>query len=265
MRSPGPEYSGSSTSTTTGGCGNPARARAATPAKARSTRRTFASECSRMNATLAASSRVLIGTRTAPVIGIAKWASIISGVFASRTATVVPRPIPRAASADASRRHRSRVPLQVYLRAPCTTATCSGYTSALQSRNTSGVSGAKFALRRPSPTSKSSMPTHPPTVGAGPPGNLDAEQPTGGGPRERSQARPAADRHRHRPGDVGEEVVALVVDDDERREVLDLDPPDRLHAELGVLEPLDVLDAVLGQPRRRATDRPQVEAAVPGA
>src|SRR5690606_32769785 len=40
---------------------------------------------------------------------------------------------------------------------------------------------------------------------------------------------------RQRPGtseQVGEEVVALVVGDDERGEVLDLDPPDRLHAEL---------------------------------
>ena len=60
----------------------------------------------------------------------------------------------------------------------------------------------------------------------------------------------------------GEEVVALVVDDDERGEVLDLDLPDRLHAELGVLEHLDVLDAVLGEPRRRAADRAEVEAAV---
>ena len=47
---------------------------------------------------------------------------------------------------------------------------------------------------------------------------------------------------------VGEEVVALVVDDDERREVLDLDPPDRLHAQLGVLQDLDLADAVLRQP-----------------
>ncbi len=39
---------------------------------------------------------------------------------------------------------------------------------------------------------------------------------------------------------VGEEVVALVVDDDEGGEVLDLDLPDRLHAELGVLEHLDL-------------------------
>ena len=52
----------------------------------------------------------------------------------------------------------------------------------------------------------------------------------------------------------GEEVVALVVDDDEGGEVLDLDPPDRLHAELGVLEHLDLADAVLGA--RRAAGPP---------
>ena len=49
---------------------------------------------------------------------------------------------------------------------------------------------------------------------------------------------------------LGEEVVALVVDDDEGGEVLDVDLPDGLHAELGVLEDLDLLDAVLGQPGR---------------
>src|SRR4051794_9337575 len=37
-------------------------------------------------------------------------------------------------------------------------------------------------------------------------------------------------------GELGEEVVALVVDDDEGREVDDLDAPHRLHAELGVLD-----------------------------
>ena len=61
---------------------------------------------------------------------------------------------------------------------------------------------------------------------------------------------------------LAEEVVALVVDDDEGGEVDDLDLPDRLHAELGVLEHLDLGDAVLGQPRRRAADRAEVEAAV---
>src|SRR6185369_12532023 len=44
-----------------------------------------------------------------------------------------------------------------------------------------------------------------------------------------------------------EEVIALVVDDDEGREVLDLDLPDRLHAELGIFHHLDLLDAVLGE------------------
>src|SRR6185437_8234329 len=52
-----------------------------------------------------------------------------------------------------------------------------------------------------------------------------------------------------------EKVVALVVDDDEGGEIDHLDAPDRLHAELGVLEHLDLLDAVLGEPRRRAADR----------
>src|SRR6266704_1214344 len=63
-------------------------------------------------------------------------------------------------------------------------------------------------------------------------------------------------------GDVGEEVVALVVDDDEGGEVADLDPPDRLHPQLGVLEHLDLRDALLRQPRGRAADRAQVETAV---
>ena len=35
----------------------------------------------------------------------------------------------------------------------------------------------------------------------------------------------------HLPLKLGEEVVALVVDDDESREVFDLDSPDRFHAE----------------------------------
>src|ERR1041384_7480698 len=62
-----------------------------------------------------------------------------------------------------------------------------------------------------------------------------------------------------------EEVVALVVDDDEGREVLDLDAPDRLHAELGIFDHLDLFDAVLGEVRRRPADRGEVEAAVLGA
>src|SRR5262249_61338565 len=61
---------------------------------------------------------------------------------------------------------------------------------------------------------------------------------------------------------VSEKVVSLVVDDDERREVAHLDLPDRLHPEFGVLEYLDLRDAVLGQPGRRPADAAEVEAAV---
>src|SRR5512140_68434 len=59
-----------------------------------------------------------------------------------------------------------------------------------------------------------------------------------------------------------EEVVALVVDHDEGREILDLDAPDRFHAELGIFHHLDLLDAVLGKVRRRSPDRAEIEAAV---
>ncbi len=60
-----------------------------------------------MNASASASSRVLSVLSTPPVIGTPKCASTISGVLASIAATVSPRPIPRRASAEASRRERS--------------------------------------------------------------------------------------------------------------------------------------------------------------
>src|SRR5258708_12165124 len=63
-------------------------------------------------------------------------------------------------------------------------------------------------------------------------------------------------------GELGEEVVALVVDDDEGGEVGHLDAPDRLHAELGIFDHLDLLDAVLGEPSRRPADRAEIEAAM---
>src|SRR6476661_10697006 len=59
-----------------------------------------------------------------------------------------------------------------------------------------------------------------------------------------------------------EEVVALVVDDDEGRKILDLDAPDRFHAELGIFDHLDLLDAVFGEVRRRTADRAEIEAAM---
>src|ERR1700694_4699432 len=56
-----------------------------------------------------------------------------------------------------------------------------------------------------------------------------------------------------------EEIIALVVDDDEGREILDLDAPDRFHAEFGIFHHLDLLDAVLGEVRRRTADRAQIK------
>ena len=59
-----------------------------------------------------------------------------------------------------------------------------------------------------------------------------------------------------------EEVVALVVNEQEGREVLHLDLPDGLHAQLGVLQTLHLLDVLLRQHRRRTADAAQVEASV---
>src|SRR5215212_4741069 len=59
-----------------------------------------------------------------------------------------------------------------------------------------------------------------------------------------------------------EKVVALVVDDNKCREILDLDAPDRLHSEFGIFHGIDFLDAMLGEIRRHATDRAEVKASV---
>src|SRR5690606_16512822 len=59
-----------------------------------------------------------------------------------------------------------------------------------------------------------------------------------------------------------EEVVALVINHDERREVLDFDTPDGFHTELWVLDHFYLLDAILCQACGGTTDRPQVEASV---
>ena len=63
-------------------------------------------------------------------------------------------------------------------------------------------------------------------------------------------------------GDLGEEVVALVVYEDEGGEVFDLDFPDGFHAELGVFEEFDFLDGVLCQDGGGTADAAQVESAV---
>src|SRR5258708_32827896 len=59
-----------------------------------------------------------------------------------------------------------------------------------------------------------------------------------------------------------EEIIALVVDHDEGGEILHLDAPDRLHAELRIFDHLDLLDAVLGEIGGSAPDRGKIEAAV---
>src|SRR5215475_11983281 len=59
-----------------------------------------------------------------------------------------------------------------------------------------------------------------------------------------------------------EEIIALVVDHDECGKILHLDSPNRLHAELGIFHGLDLLDAMLGEVCRRATDGGEIKAAV---
>ena len=54
--------------------------------------------------------------------------------------------------------------------------------------------------------------------------------------------------------DLLEEVVALVINEDECREVLNLNLPDSLHSELWVLNALDALDVVLREDSCRTTD-----------
>ena len=59
-----------------------------------------------------------------------------------------------------------------------------------------------------------------------------------------------------------EEVVALIVHQDECREVLHLNLPDSFHTEFGIFHALNALDVVLCQDSGRTTDRAQVETAI---
>jgi hypothetical protein len=54
------------------------------------------------------------------------------------------------------------------------------------------------------------------------------------------QSRPARAQLSSSAQHLGEEVLALAVHDDEGGEVLDVDLPDGLHAQLGVLQNLDL-------------------------
>ncbi len=64
----------------------------------------------------------------------------------------------------------------------------------------------------------------------------------------------------HRP--FRADGVALVVGDDEGREVLDLDLPHRFHAELGIFQNLDLLDRLQRQLGRDTADAAEIEAAM---
>lgn len=59
-----------------------------------------------------------------------------------------------------------------------------------------------------------------------------------------------------------EEVVALVIYENEGGEVDDLDLPDGFHTELGILDTLDLLDAVLSKDGGRASDTTEVKSSV---
>lgn len=62
--------------------------------------------------------------------------------------------------------------------------------------------------------------------------------------------------------DLLEEVVAFVIHQDKRREVLHFNFPDRFHSQFRIRHALQTLDAVLRQHRRRAANAAEVEAAV---
>ena len=59
-----------------------------------------------------------------------------------------------------------------------------------------------------------------------------------------------------------EEVVALVIDEDEGREVLDSDLPDRLHSEFGIFNTLDATDAALREDSGDAADGAKIESSM---
>src|SRR5205814_5801571 len=52
-------------------------------------------------------------------------------------------------------------------------------------------------------------------------------------------------------------ILALVVHHYERREILHLNTPDGFHAQLWIFDDVHLFDAMLGQPGRRTTNRPQ--------
>lgn len=63
-------------------------------------------------------------------------------------------------------------------------------------------------------------------------------------------------------GNLGEEVVALVIHENECGEVFNFNFPDSFHPEFGVFQKFHFLDAVFGENRSRTADRAEVEAAM---
>ena len=61
---------------------------------------------------------------------------------------------------------------------------------------------------------------------------------------------------------VREEIAPLVVDQDERREILHVDFPDRFHPKFGEFDDLHFLDVLLGEDRGGPADAAEVKAAV---
>ena len=59
-----------------------------------------------------------------------------------------------------------------------------------------------------------------------------------------------------------EEIITLVINEDECGEVLDLNLPYSLHAQLGILHALDAPDAALGEDSGHAADGAEVETSV---
>ena len=54
--------------------------------------------------------------------------------------------------------------------------------------------------------------------------------------------------------DLLEEVITLIINEDECREVLNLNLPNSFHAKLGILDTLNTLDVVLREDSSRTTD-----------
>ena len=58
------------------------------------------------------------------------------------------------------------------------------------------------------------------------------------------------------------EIIALVIDNDKSRKILDGDQVDGFHTQFGILDQFNLGDAVSAEPRSRSADGTQVKATV---